>query len=112
MFWHYSGIIAIHRPGEPPDEATVINHTFELPDRNVAIIRSFVQQNRELILSYKYQPTEGNAPWGISGHQQLMIQLNQMQPPETYWIDISDRQTKALLVTYRQELINNIDLYL
>ncbi|MBD2122885.1 hypothetical protein [Trichocoleus sp. FACHB-262] len=113
MFWHFTGEMMIHPQDGSQPYFEEISETFDLPDENVRVIRDFVYSQRDFILKHKYEPSEGEAPWGTSQlYSQMIAELNRLQPTEQYWFGTKDKQIKAALVAYRNELIDNLDCYM
>lgn len=111
MKWYYAGDMAIHYPDGKWDIEQV-DGVFDLPDSNVALIRSFLYANRELILQAKYHPTSGEAPWGDNQSQgALHQQLSALMSDDEWAVGVKDKQTKAYLVAFYHHLLSNIDLY-
>jgi hypothetical protein len=110
MYWHFDGEIMIHPEDGTDKYFDTVSTDFWLLDENVQVIRAFVESQRDFILAHKYQPTDGEVPWGES-YPAMMAELNRLQPPDAYWFGNLSNQTKAALVAFRQELINNVDVY-
>jgi hypothetical protein len=109
MKWHYSGQMAIH--SEQGWQHEQVSGIFELPDRNVQMIRDFLYANRDFILSYKHNPPSGEAPWGdVQSQIQMRSTLNQRLSDDEWGAGV-DKQTKAYLVAFYHHMLENIDLY-
>ena len=90
-----------------------VSGTFDLPDLNVRLIREFLSANREFILSYKYNPPSGAAPWGDNQSQGAMrAELARRMSDDEWAVGIKDKQIKAYLVAFYHQMLDNIDLYI
>lgn len=110
MQWHYSGELAVHSSDGWDIEQ--VSGVFDLPDRNVELIRNFLYSNREFILGYKYNPPSGEAPWGdVSSQTEMRSELNRRLSDDEWADGVADKQVKAWLVAFYHQMLNNIDLY-
>ncbi|NJR63186.1 MAG: hypothetical protein HC769_33045 [Cyanobacteria bacterium CRU_2_1] len=111
MKWHYAGEMTIHF-AEGGWDVQQVDGVFDLPDRNVRLIRDFLYSNRELILRYKYQPPMGDVPWGdVDSQMELRQALSVLMSDEQWTVGVADRQVKAYLVAFYHHLLENLDLY-
>lgn len=109
MKWYFSGDVTVH--SAEGCDVEQVSGVFDLPDSNVKVIRDFLYANRDLILRYKYHPPSGETPWGdVQSQIALRTELNNRMSDDK-WSKGVDTQTKAYLVAFYHQLLENIDLY-